>query len=225
MKVLLILTSHDALGDTGQKRGFRLEAFAAPCCAFREAGADVVLASPKGGQPPLDPSGDTEDARGADTRRSRDDVDARAALRDAKVLWQMGMDGFDAVFHPGGHGPLWDLAEDAGSRRILEAFAATGRPVGPVCHAPGAFRHARGADGASLVCGKVVTGVANAREEAVGLTNVVPFLLEGMLRENAADCRKGEDRADFSVTDGTLVTGRNPASSASAARDVMALAV
>jgi putative intracellular protease/amidase len=219
----MILTSHDRLGDTGRKTGFWLEEFAAPFYAFRDAGAEVTLASPGGGQPPLDPSSDAEDAQTDATRRFRDDPAAQKALASTAVLSEVSADGFDAVFFPGGHGPLWDLAEDADSRRLIEAFAGSDRPVGAVCHAPAVFRHAKGPDGAPLVSGREVTGFTNTEEEAVGLRDVVPFLVEDMLKANGGSYRKGDDWASFTVTDGKLVTGQNPASSEAAARDLLAL--
>ena len=223
MKILMVLTSHDKLGDTGNKTGFWLEEFAAPYYVFKDAGADVVLASPKGGQPPLDPSSDAPDAQTEATERFKGDDDAQAALADTKVLADIQTDGFDAIFYPGGHGPLWDLAEDADSRRLIEGFAATDLPVGAVCHAPGVFRHTKGADGKSLVEGKRVTGFTNTEEEAVGLTKVVPFLVEDMLKANGGQYDKGEDWGVFVLVDGKLVTGQNPASSEEAARKLLSL--
>ena len=223
MKILMVLTSHDKLGDTGNKTGFWLEEFAAPYYVFKDAGAEVVLASPKGGQPPLDPSSDAPDAQTEATERFKGDDDAQAALADTKVLADIQTDGFDAIFYPGGHGPLWDLAEDADSRRLIEGFAAKDLPVGAVCHAPGVFRHTKGADGKSLVEGKRVTGFTNTEEEAVGLTKVVPFLVEDMLKANGGQYDKGEDWGVFVLVDGKLVTGQNPASSEEAARKLLSL--
>lgn len=223
MKILMVLTSHDRLGDTGNKTGFWLEEFAAPYYVFHDAGAEITLASPKGGQPPLDPTSDAEDAQTEATKRFKADDAARKALADTAVLSTVSADGFDAVFYPGGHGPLWDLAEDGDSRSLIEAFAASDRPVGAVCHAPAAFRHVEGADGKPLVSGKTVTGFTNSEEEGVGLTDVVPFLVEDMLKKNGGDYQKGDDWASFVVTDGKLVTGQNPASSEAAARKLLSL--
>lgn len=223
MKILMVLTSHDQLGDTGNKTGFWLEEFAAPYYVFKDAGAEITLASPKGGQPPIDPSSDSDDAQTDDTRRFKDDKDAQQHLASTVKLADVTEDGFDAIFYPGGHGPLWDLAEDGDSKRLIEAFAKADRPVGAVCHAPAVFRHTQGADGKPLVSGRRVTGFTNSEEEAVQLTNVVPFLVEDMLKANGGQFERGDDWADFVLRDGKLVTGQNPASSASAARDVLAL--
>ena len=223
MKILMVLTSHDKLGDTGNKTGFWLEEFAAPYYVFKDAGADVVLASPEGGQPPLDPSSDAPDAQTEATERFKKDDAAQAALADTKVLADIQVDGFDAIFYPGGHGPLWDLAEDADSRRLIEVFAAKDLPVGAVCHAPGVFRHTKGADGKPLVDGKRVTGFTNTEEEAFGLTDVVPFLVEDMLKANGGQYEKGEDWGVFVLVDGKLVTGQNPASSEEAAKKLLSL--
>lgn len=223
MKILMVLTSHDKLGDTGNKTGFWLEEFAAPYYVFKDAGADITLASPKGGQPPLDPSSDTDDAQTDDTKRFKSDDAAQKELADTKVLSTISADGFDAIFYPGGHGPLWDLAEDGDSKKLIEAFATSDRPIGAVCHAPAVFKHTEGADGKPLVSGKTVTGFTNTEEEGVGLTDVVPFLVEDMLKANGGDYKKGDDWASFAVTDGKLVTGQNPASSAEAARKLLTL--
>jgi len=223
MKILMVLTSHDELGDTGRKTGFWLEEFAAPYYVFKDAGAEVTLASPKGGQPPLDPSSDAADAQTDATRRFKSDAAAQKALANTEVLATVSADGFDAVFYPGGHGPLWDLSEDANSNTLIETFAASDRPVGAVCHAPAVLRHPKGADGKPLVSGRTVTGFTNSEEAGVGLTEVVPFLVEDMLKANGGNYRKGEDWASFVVVDGKLVTGQNPASSAEAARKLLEL--
>ena len=223
MKILMILTSHDELGDTGEKTGFWLEEFAAPYYTLKDAGAEIVLASPKGGQPPLDPKSDAEDAQTDATERFKDDPASQKALADTQVLSQVSAEGFDAVFFPGGHGPLWDLANDADSQRLIETFAKSNRPIGAVCHAPAVFRNTKDAAGTPLVSGKRVTGFANSEEEAVGLTDVVPFLVEDMLKKNGGKYEKGDDWASFVVTDGTLVTGQNPASSEAAAKSLLAL--
>ncbi|RJE79931.1 type 1 glutamine amidotransferase domain-containing protein [Paracoccus sp. JM45] len=223
MKILMVLTSHDKLGDTGEKTGFWLEEFAAPYYTFKDAGAEVVLASPKGGQPPLDPKSDDESTQTAATTRFKGDDAAQADLANTKVLADVTEAGFDAIFYPGGHGPLWDLAEDADSKRLIEAFAAKDLPVGAVCHAPAVFRHTVTADGKPLVSGKRVTGFTNTEEEAVGLTDVVPFLVEDMLKANGGSYEKGDDWAVFTLVDGKLVTGQNPASSEKAAEKLLAL--
>lgn len=223
MKILMVLTSHDQLGDTGEKTGFWLEEFAAPYYVLRDAGAEINLASPKGGQPPLDPKSDSEDAQTDATRRFKQDDAAQQALANTVKLSSVDADQFDAVFYPGGHGPLWDLAESADSRKLLESFAAADRPIGAVCHAPGVFRHVKGNDGEPLVKGRRVTGFTNGEEEGVGLTDVVPFLVEDMLKDNGADYRKGDDWASYVEVDGKLVTGQNPASSEAAAKELLAL--
>jgi len=223
MKILMVLTSHDQLGDTGKKTGFWLEEFAAPYYVFKDAGADITLASPKGGQPPLDPGSDTDDAQTEATARFKSDEEANKALARTEVLSTIKAEGFDAAFYPGGHGPLWDLAEDSDSTRLIEAFAHSDRPVGAVCHAPAVFKHPKGADGKPLVTGKTVTGFTNTEEEGVGLTNVVPFLVEDMLKDHGGKYARGDDWQSFVVVDGTLVTGQNPASSADAAQKLLAL--
>eukprot|EP01041_Mallomonas_annulata_P019944 gene19944-39506_t len=194
MKILMILTSHDQLGDTGKKTGFWLEEFAAPYYVFKDAGAELVLASPQGGQPPLDPKSDDEDAQTDDTRRFKQDPQAMDALAHTTRLAEVSGEGFDAVFYPGGHGPLWDLAEDTHAIQLIETMFAAGKPVSAVCHAPGVFRHTKSADGAPLVKGKKVTGFTNTEEEGVGLTNVVPFLVEDVLKALGEHPRPGREQ-------------------------------
>ena len=223
MKILLVLTSHGQLGETGKPTGFWLEEFAAPYYVFLDAGAELVLASPKGGQPPLDPKSDEPDAQTEDTRRFRADRNAMQALASTRPLASVNADDFDAVFYPGGHGPLWDLAESAGSRALIESTLAAGKPVAAVCHAPGVLRHVQGPEGQPLVKGKRVTGFANSEEAAVGLTGVVPFLVEDMLKANGGQYSKGADWQSHVVTDGLLVTGQNPASSSDAAKALLQL--
>jgi putative intracellular protease/amidase len=223
MKILMVLTSHDQLGDTGNKTGFWLEEFASPYYVFKDAGAAVTLASPKGGQPPVDPSSDAAGAQTEATKRFKADDAAQSELAGTQVLSRISADGFDAIFYPGGHGPLWDLAEDADSKALIEAFAGSDRPVGAVCHAPAVFKHTKGADGKPLVSGKRVTGFTNTEEEGVGLTKVVPFLVEDMLVANGGAYAKGDDWASFVIVDGKLVTGQNPASSEEAARKLLTL--
>ena len=222
MNILMVLTSHDQLGDTGKKTGFWLEEFAAPYYAFKDAGASNTLASPKGGQPPLDPNSDAPDAQTDATRRFKSDPAAQAALADTRHLADVSGEGFDAVFYPGGHGPLWDLADDPHSIALIDSMAAAGKTVAAVCHAPGVLRHASAKDGSPLVKGRRVTGFANTEEEAAQLTKVVPFLVEDMLVKNGGLYSKGADWQPHVVTDGKLVTGQNPASSEPAARAVLA---
>jgi putative intracellular protease/amidase len=223
MNILMVLTSHDQLGATGRKTGFWLEEFAAPYYVFLDAGARITLASPRGGQPPLDPKSDEPDAQTDATRRFAQDPAAQAALATTARLADVVQRPFDAVFYPGGHGPLWDLAEDPDSIRLIETTLAAGRPVAAVCHAPGVLRHAKGADGAPLVRGRAVTGFSNTEEAAVQLTEVVPFLVEDELKGKGGDYAKGPDWAPFVRTDGLLVTGQNPASSAPAAQALLTL--
>ncbi|MBB5771052.1 putative intracellular protease/amidase [Brevundimonas vesicularis] len=223
MKILLVLTSHDQLGDTGKKTGFWLEELAAPYYALKDAGAELVLASPKGGQPPLDPKSDDPDAQTDDTRRFKADAEAQAALASTVVLSSVKAEDFDAVFYPGGHGPLWDLANDADSIALIEAFAKADKPTGFVCHAPGVLKSVNGPDGKPLVNGRKVTGFTNSEEEAVGLTDVVPFLVENVLTANGGDYSKGPDWGSYVLTDGKLVTGQNPGSSHAAAEALLKL--
>lgn len=213
MKILIVLTSHDKLGSTGRKTGFWLEEFAAPYYVFKDAGAEVTLASPLGGQSPLDPSSDTASAQTDATRRFKDDASVQVALANTLKLHDMKAGDFDAVFYPGGHGPLWDLAENAYSITLIETMLSTNKPVGLVCHAPGVLRQITGSDGNPIVKGKSVTGFSNTEEKAAGLTTVVPFLVEDMLRQNGGHYAKADDWLPFVVTDGLLVTGQNPASS------------
>jgi len=222
MKVLVVLTSHDQLGNTGKKTGFWLEELAAPYYTFLDAGAELTLASPAGGQPPLDPKSDEPDSQTDFTRRFRADAAANQALAATKKLSGISILDYDAVFYPGGHGPLWDLAEDKKSIALIEEAFKAGKPVALVCHAPGVLRHVK-ADGKPLVQGKKVTGFSNSEEDAVGLTNVVPFLVEDMLKQNGGAYSKGSDWASYVVTDGRLITGQNPASSADAARALLHL--
>ena len=221
MNILMVLTSHDQLGNTGKKTGFWLEEFAAPYYAFKDAGADITLVSPKGGQPPLDPKSDEADAQTEATRRFKKDSAAQAALANTGKLVDVSGEKFDALFYPGGHGPLWDLAEDADSIKLIETMAAAGKPVSVVCHAPAALRHVKGADGSPLVKGKKVTGFTNTEEAAVKLTDVVPFLVEDMLVKNGGIFSKAADFQPYVITDGKLITGQNPASSAPAALAVL----
>ncbi|WP_043515057.1 MULTISPECIES: type 1 glutamine amidotransferase domain-containing protein [unclassified Actinoplanes] len=223
MNVLVVLTSHDELGDTGRKTGFWLEELAAPYYRLQQAGATITLASPKGGRPPLDPKSDEPGSQTEDTRRFAADPAATAALASTVPLSTVDPADYDAVFYPGGHGPLWDLAEDSHSRRIIETTLRSGRPVALVCHAPGVLRHVTDEAGAPLVRGRQVTGFANTEEAGVGLTEVVPFLVEDMLKANGGVYSQGPDWASHVVRDGLLITGQNPASSAEAADVLLAL--
>jgi putative intracellular protease/amidase len=217
MKVLFVLTSHDQLGDTGVKTGFWIEEFAAPYYTLAEAGVTVDLASPKGGQPPIDPKSTEKDAQTEATRRFYEDDDLQHELSNTKKLSEVHADAYDAVFFPGGHGPLWDLATDKDSIRLIEDFAKQQKPVAAVCHGPAALMQAKGPDGEPLVKGKKVAGFTNTEEEAVQLTNVVPFLLEDRYQELGGIYSKADDWQPYVVTDGLLITGQNPASSEPAA--------
>ena len=222
-KILIVLTSHDRLGDTGHKTGFWLEEFAAPYYVFKDAGALVTLASPAGGQPPLDPKSDEAGAQTRATERFRRDPDAQKQLAATVPLASVDAADFDAVFYPGGHGPLWDLAKDATSIALIESIVRAGKPLGLVCHAPAALIHARAANGQPLVAGRKVTGFSNSEEAAVGLTDVVPFLIEDEFRRLGGDYTKGADWQSHVETDGRLVTGQNPASSEGAAEALLSL--
>lgn len=222
MKILMVLTSHDRLGNTGEKTGFWLEEFAAPYYVFKDAGAEITLASPRGGQPPLDPKSDTPDFQTEATRRFKTDSVVQAALASTLKLADLSAADFDAVFYPGGHGPLWDLAEDVSSISLIEATLAAGKPLAAVCHAPGVLRHPKTPEGTSVVQGKTVTGFTNSEEEAVGLTKIVPFLVEDMLKQNGGKYSKQGDWQPHVVTDGLLITGQNPASSEPAAKALLA---
>lgn len=221
MKLLFVLTSHDTLGSTGEKTGFWLEEFAAPYYVLKDAGADITLASIAGGQPPLDPKSADAAFQTDATRRFDADAAARAALAATHKLSDVSIDDFDAVFYPGGHGPLWDLAEDADSIALIERAVATAKPVAAVCHAPGVLRHVKAPDGKPLVAGKAVTGFSNSEEELVGLTNVVPFLVEDELKANGGRYSKTNDWEPYVAIDGLLITGQNPASSELAAKALL----
>lgn len=222
MKILIVLTSHDQLGNTGRKTGFWLEELAAPYYVFKEAGAQVTLASPKGGQPPLDPKSNDPDFQTDHTRRFEADAEAQAALANTVRLDTVSAEQFDAVFYPGGHGPLWDLAEDRHSIALIENTLNSGKPVALVCHAPGALRHAKNPDSSPLVQGKKVTGFTNSEEEAVQLTDVVPFLVEDELISKGGQYLKVADWQPYAIRDGLLITGQNPASSTIATKTLIA---
>ncbi|GAA4825301.1 type 1 glutamine amidotransferase domain-containing protein [Algivirga pacifica] len=217
MNVLFVLTSHDKLGNTGEKTGFWVEEFAAPYYYLADKGVNITLVSPEGGQPPIDPKSETEDFQTEATKRFNQDEALQQKLANTEKLAHINADDFDAVFYPGGHGPLWDLAEDPHSIGLIEKFYASNKPVAAVCHAPVIFKHTKGTDGAPLVHGKKVTGFSNTEEDAVQLTDVVPFLVEDMLQRNGGEYSKGDDWAPYTVEDGLLITGQNPASSEAAA--------
>lgn len=221
MKILVVLTSHDQLGNTGLKTGFWLEELAAPYYVFKEAGATLTLASPLGGQPPLDPKSNIPMFQTEETRRFEADAEAVHALANTVKLSTVSVADYDAVFYPGGHGPLWDLAEDANSIRLIETAMESNTPVGLVCHAPGVLRHVRNAQGEPLVKGKSVTGFSNTEEAAVELTDVVPFLVEDMLKANGGIYSKTDDWQSYVVSDGLLITGQNPGSSSETAKTLL----
>jgi len=217
----MLLTSHDQLGNTGQKTGFWLEEFAAPYYVFKDANADITLASPKGGQPPLDPKSDEPDFQTEATQRFMGDASAQTALAHTLKLSEVSHEDFDAVFYPGGHGPLWDLAEDRKSIALIESMHRAGKVVATVCHSSAALIHAKNPDGTPLVKDKSVTGFSNSEEEAVQLTKIVPFLLEDELKAKGANYAKVDDWHPYAITDGNLITGQNPASSAEVAKAVL----
>jgi putative intracellular protease/amidase len=223
MKVLMVLTSHDKLGATGERTGFWLEEFAAPYYVFKDAGAQISLASPLGGKPPVDPSSESPTYQTEATRRVNADRVAQEQLAHTVRIANVSASDYDAVFYPGGHGPLWDLAENRASIGLIERMFAANKPVGAICHAPGALRYVRAPNGALLVDGKKVTGFSNSEEEAVGLTNAVPFRIEDMLKRNGGVYSKAGNFQPHVVVDCNLVTGQNPASSASAASAVTRL--
>jgi len=221
MKILMVLTSHDQLGDTGKKTGFWLEELAAPYYTFIDAGAEVTLASPAGGQPPLDPKSNEPDAQTETTKRFEADEVAKQALANTHKLSEVIDQDFDAVFYPGGHGPLWDLAKDQNSISLIEQTLQADKPVALVCHAPGVLRDVKDAEGRSIVEGKTVTGFTNTEEDGVGLTDIVPFLVEDMLKEKGGKYSKAEDWQVHVQKDGLLITGQNPASSAATAEALL----
>lgn len=221
MKILLVLTSHNQLGNTGQKTGFWLEEFATPYYIFKDANADITLASPNGGQPPLDPKSDVPDFQTEATERFKEDDEAQSALANTLQLSDISADDYDAVFYVGGHGPLWDLAEDHNSIALIETMYASGKPVAAVCHAPAVFRHTKAPDGTPLIKGKSVTSFSNTEENAVQLSSIVPFLLEDELKAKGANYSKVDDWHPYAITDGNLITGQNPASSDPVAKAVL----
>ncbi len=222
MKILMVLTSHDQLGNTGRKTGFWLEEFAAPYFVFRDAGVELTLASPKGGQPPLDPKSDMPENQTPAMTRFKKDATAQKALANTVKLAEMKSEDFDSVFYPGGHGPMWDLAESPVSVALLESFYNSGKPIALVCHSPGVLRHVT-YQREPLVRGKRVTGFTNEEEAEMQLTHVVPFLVEDELKRLGAEFEKVPNWQPFSIVDGRLITGQNPASSTSAAQALMKL--
>ena len=222
MKILMVLTSHDVLGNTGRKTGFWLEEFAAPYFVFRDAGVAVTLASPKGGQPPVDPKSDEPGNQTEAMARFKKDAVAQKALSQTQKLADMKSADFDTIFYVGGHGPMWDLAESQDSKALLESFYNSGKPIALVCHSPGVLRHVT-YKGEPVVKGKRVTGFTNGEEEEVKLTHVVPFLVEDELLRLGAIFEKRKNWDVYAVTDGRLVTGQNPASSTTAAQALLKL--
>ena len=225
MNILMVLTSHGQLGDTDRKTGFWLEEFAAPYYVFKDAGAEITIASPLGGHPPIDPGSDAEYAQTEDTKRFKADETTKSQLASSQKLSDLDASNYDAVFYPGGHGPLWDLTNDQDSKRIIESFASNDRPIGAVCHASGVLRDVVGKDGNPFVSGRRVTGFSNSEEEAAGLTSIVPYLVEDALSAKGGIYEKGDDWAPLAIRDGNLITGQNPASSSQVAKELLALLV
>jgi putative intracellular protease/amidase len=223
LKVLVVLTSHDQLGDTGEKTGFWIEEFAAPYYVLHDSGVDVTIASPKGGQPPIDPKSALPDFQTEATKRFDADQELQTKLANSLTLDTINEQDYDAIFYPGGHGPLWDLTNDKTSIALIESFWAHNKPVAAVCHAPAVFRYVKDGNGQPLVEGKKVTGFSNSEEEAVKLTDVVPFLVEDELIKLGALYSKGEDWHSYVVKDGHLITGQNPGSSEETAKALFAL--
>ncbi len=221
-KILMVLTSHDQLGNTGAKTGFWLEEFAAPYYVFRDAGADVTVASPKGGQPPIDPKSDEPENQTDAMARFKSDAEAQSVLANTVRLESVSAADFDTVFYPGGHGPMWDLVEDKKSISLIEEFVRAGKPVAAVCHAPAVFHRVK-IEGRPLVAGRRVTGFTNSEEEAVKLTTVVPFLVEDDLKAMGGTFERAGDWESFVVVDHRLITGQNPASSTAAAKSLLKL--
>ena len=221
-KVLFVLTSHDELGNTGEKTGFWVEEFAAPYYTLKDKGVEITIASPEGGQPPIDPKSEQPDFQTEATKRFNEDPETQKRLANTLKLEDVNQADYDAVFYPGGHGPLWDLADDADSIALIESFYNHGKPVAAVCHAPAIFKNTKSEDGTPLVKGKKVTGFSNTEEQAVQLTDVVPFLVEDMLKEKGGEYSKKDDWAPYAIEDGLLITGQNPASSEQVAELLLA---
>ena len=220
-KILMVLTSHAELGNTGEKTGFWVEEFAAPYYAFVDAGVEVTLASPAGGQPPIDPTSTLVDFQTDATKRYDADSAAQTLMANTKVLSEVNSSDFDAVFYPGGHGPLWDLVDNTDSISLIESFVKEQKPVAAVCHASAAFLNVKDADGNVLVAGKKVTGFTNSEEAAVQLTDIVPFLVEDELIKKGGDYQKTDDWGVLALEDGLVITGQNPASSELAAKKLL----
>lgn len=221
MKIAMVLTSHDQLGNTGKPTGFWLEEFASPYYVFKDAGAEITLLTPKGGQPPLDPKSDDPANQTDSTKRFKDDVEAQKILASTKKLSDVRFDDYDAVFYPGGHGPMWDLANDKDSIRLVQTMVNAGKPIAAICHGPVALVNAKDKSGAPLLKGKTITAFTDTEEEAVGLTKVVPFLLEDAIKDRGANYKRGKDWESYVVEDGNIITGQNPASSADAAEKLL----
>lgn len=220
-KILMVLTSHAELGNTGEKTGFWVEEFAAPYYAFVDAGIEVTLASPNGGQPPIDPTSTLADFQTEATKRYDADSGAQTLMANTKVLSEVNSSDYDAVFYPGGHGPLWDLVDNIDSVSLIESFIKEQKPVAGVCHASAVFLNVKDADGNALVAGKKVTGFTNSEEAAVQLTDIVPFLVEDELIKKGGDYQKTDDWGVLALEDGLLITGQNPASSELAAKKLL----
>ena len=223
MNILMVLTSHSELGDTGKKTGFWIEEFAAPYYLFKDAGAQITIVSPKGGQPPIDPKSDEPENQTPATKRFKGDEDLQKILSQTQKLSEVSQDGFDAIFYPGGHGPLWDLTNDNDSIKLIESFWKNKKPVVAVCHASAVLLNVKDENDDALVKDKNVTGFTNSEEEAVQLTDVVPFLLEDELKSKGGIYSKKEDWASYVVKDGLLITGQNPGSSEAAAEELLKL--
>ncbi|GAB6190784.1 type 1 glutamine amidotransferase domain-containing protein [Desulfocastanea catecholica] len=223
MKILMILTSHGRLGNTGEKTGLWLEEFAAPYYVFKDNDMQITLVSPAGGQPPIDPKSNAPDTQTEATRRFANDEEAKNMLAATQRLDSLNHEDFDAIFYPGGHGPLWDLTEDIHSISLIELFYRRGKPIGCVCHAPAVLRDAVREDGLPLVTGKKVTGFSNSEESLVQLTEIVPFMVEDMLKTKGGLYSRGDDWTSYVQVDGNLVTGQNPASSREAAEKIVQL--
>lgn len=221
VKVLFVVTSHDRLGDTGEKTGLWIEEFATPYYKLVDQGVKVVIASPKGGQPPIDPKSTSPDFQTETTKRFYSDRKTMRIFSKTRKLSEMNHEDYDAVFYPGGHGPLWDLSEDINSIQLIESFYNNNKPIAFVCHAPAALQNVKDEKGQPLVKGKKVAGFTNTEEAAVGLTTIVPFLIEDMLKENGAIYKKGADWSSFAVSDGLLISGQNPQSAGLVAKKLM----
>ncbi|WP_028469570.1 type 1 glutamine amidotransferase domain-containing protein [Neptunomonas japonica] len=222
MNILFVLTSHDTLGDTGEKTGFWIEEFAAPYYTLSDSNANITLASPAGGQPPIDPKSELEDFQTDATRRFDQDSELQTKLANTIKLADVLANDYDAVFYPGGHGPMWDLTNNTASIKLIESFFKQGKPISAVCHAPSVLLNTKDTTGEPLFKGKKVTGFSNTEEAAVGLTEIVPFLLEDELTKQGGLYSQGSDWSPYVVEDGLLITGQNPASSAAVANAVLA---